>query len=122
MHTVIDHEGDLPAVVTAIEVKCHEINIAKLLKQPKGSIVVFDRGYNDYTWSRQLCKSDVFLVTRLKSNTHLRVIERNSTDRAKGVTSDHTIQVAEGEKALTLRRVGYRDQETGKPSSSSSTT
>lgn len=113
MHTVIDHDGYLPAVVTVTEAKCHEVNIAKLLKLPKGSIVVFDRGYNDYTWFRQLCKSDVFLVTRLKSNARFRVIERHRTDQATGVTSDHIIQVAVGEKTMTLRRVGYRDQETG---------
>lgn len=114
VHTVIDHDGYLPAVVTVTEAKCHEVNIAKLLNLPKGSIVVFDRGYNDYNWFRQLCKSDVFLVTRLKVNARFRVIERNRTDRATGVTSDHIIQVADGEKTLTLRRVGYRDQETGK--------
>ena len=114
MHTVIDHDGYLPAMVTVTEAKCHEVNIAKLLKLPKGSIVVFDRGYIDYTWFRQLCKSDVFLVTRLKSNARFRVIERSPVDRATGVTSDQIIQVADGEKTLTLRRVGYRDQETGK--------
>ena len=113
MHTVIDHDGYLPAVVTVTEAKCHEVNIAKLLKLPKGSIVVFDRGYNDYTWFRHLCKSGVFLVTRLKSNARFRVIERHRTDQATGVTSDHIIQVAVGEKTMTLRRVGYRDQETG---------
>ena len=69
---------------------------------------------NDYAWFRQLCKSDVFLVTRLKSNARFRVIERHRTDRATGVTSDHISQVADGQKTLTLRRVGYRDQETGK--------
>ena len=114
VHTVIDHDGYLPAVVTVTEARCHEVNIAKLLKLPKGSIVVFDRGYIDYTWFRQLCKSDVFLVTRLKSNARFRIIERHRTDRATGVTSDHILQVADGEKTLTLRRVGYRDQETGK--------
>lgn len=98
VHTVVDHDGYLPAVVTVTEAKCHEVNIAKLLKLPQGSIVVFDRGYNDYTWFRQLCKSGVFLVTRLKSNARFRVIERNRTDRATGVTSDHIIQVADGEK------------------------
>jgi hypothetical protein len=114
LHTLLDHDGYLPAVVTITEAKCHEANIAKLFKLPKGSIVVFDRGYIDHTWFRQLCKSGVFLVTRLKSNARFRVIERNRTDRSTGVTSDQIIQVADGEKTLTLRRVGYRDQETGK--------
>jgi len=113
MHTLIDHDGYLPAVVTVTEAKCHEVNVTKLLKLPKGAIVVFDRGYMDHTWFRQLCKSDV-LIPRLKSNSRFRVLERNPVDRATGVTSDQIIQVAEDEKALTLRRVGYLDQETGK--------
>ena len=114
LHTLLDHDGYLPAVVTVTEAKCHEVNMAKLLQLPKGSIVVFDRGYVDHAWFRQLCKTDVFLVTRLKSNARFTVLERNEVDRTTGVTSDKTIQVADGEKALILRRVGYRDQETGK--------
>lgn len=114
LHTLLDHDGYLPAVVTVTEAKCHEVNMAKLLQLPKGSIVVFDRGYVDHAWFRQLCKTDVFLVTRLKSNARFIVLERNEVDRTTGVTSDQTIQVADGEKALILRRVGYRDQETGK--------
>ena len=89
MHTVIDHDGYLPAVVTVTEAKCHEVNIAKLLKLPQGSIVVFDRGYNDYTWFRHLCKSGVFLVTRLKSNARFRVIERHRTDQATEIGRAH---------------------------------
>lgn len=114
LHTLLDHDGYLPAVVTVTEAKCHEVNMARLLQLPKGSIVVFDRGYVDHAWFRQLCKTDVFFVTRLKSNARFIVLERNEVDRTTGVTSDQIIQVADGEKALVLRRVGYRDQETGK--------
>jgi putative transposase len=114
LHTLLDHDGYLPAVVIVTEAKCHEVNVAKLLRLPKGSIVVFDRGYIDHAWFRQLCKGGVFLVTRLKSNARFIVLERNPVDRTAGVTSDQIIQVSEAEKALILRRVGYRDQETGK--------
>jgi putative transposase len=111
MHTVIGHGGYLPTAVSATEARCHEVNIAKL---PKGSIVVFDRGCLDYTWFRQLCTPGVFLVTRLKNNARFRGTERNRTDRTTGVTADQIIQVADGQKASTLRRVGYREQEAGK--------
>ena len=114
LHTLLDHDGYLPAMVTVTEAKCHEANIAKLFRLPKGSIVVFDRGYIDHAWFRQLCKSGVFLVTRLKSNARFLVLERNLIDRATGVTSDQIIQVADGEQTLVLRRIGYRDKETGK--------
>jgi hypothetical protein len=113
LHTLLDHDGYLPAVVTVTEAKCHETNIAKLFRLPRGSIVVFDRGYIDHTWFRQLCKAGVFLVTRLKTNARFLVLERNPVDRSTGVTSDQIIQVADGEKTLILRRIGYRDQETG---------
>ncbi|WP_052360357.1 hypothetical protein [Solidesulfovibrio alcoholivorans] len=93
MHTVIDHNGYLTEVVTVTEAKYHEVNIAKLLKLPKGSIVVFDRGYNDYTWYRQFCKSD-------GSWSH---------GSGNGVTSDHIIQITICEKTMTLRCGGYRD-------------
>jgi putative transposase len=114
LHTLLDHDGYLPAVVTVTEAKCHEVNIAKLLQLPKGSIMVFDRGYVDHAWFRQMCNADVFLVTRLKSNARFTVLERNPADRVLGVTSDQIIQVADGEKALILRRVGYWDQENDK--------
>lgn len=114
LHTLLDHDGYLPAVVTVTEAKCHEVNIAKLLQLPKGSIVVFDRGYIDHAWFRQLCKGGVFMVTRIKSNARFIVVERNPADRTAGVTSDQIIQIGEAEKTLILRRVGYRDQETGK--------
>lgn len=35
-------------------------------------------------------------------------------DRARGVTSDHIIEVAHQGKPLRLRRIGYRDPESGK--------
>lgn len=114
LHTLLDHDGYLPAVVTVTEAKRHEVNVARLLKLPKGSIVVFDRGYIDYAWFRELCRSGVFLVSRLKSNARFVVLERNSVDRAAGITSDQLIQIGSGDKSLILRRIGYRDQQTGK--------
>jgi putative transposase len=113
LHTLLDHDGCLPAVVTVTEAKRHEATVANLLKLPKGSIVVFDRGYNDYAWYRELCSSGVFLVTRLKSNARFTVLERSPVDRPTGVTSDQVIQVGDGDNSLILRRVGYRDQKTG---------
>ena len=41
-------------------------------------------------------------------------MERSPVDRSTWVNSDQLIQVAEGDKALILRRIGYQDKETGK--------
>jgi hypothetical protein len=39
-------------------------------------VVVIDRGYVDYAWFGGLTAQDVFFVTRLKTNTTCKVVER----------------------------------------------
>ena len=114
LHALHDHDGYLPSVVSVTDAKCHEIKMARLLELPKGSILIADRGYTDYAWFRELSQNGVFIVTRLKSNAQFKVLERNAVDAFTGVTSDQIIQVGNGGKAILLRRIGYRDQETGK--------
>ena len=54
LHVGLDADGYLPAFVDLTEGKEHEINHARELELPKGSYVVFDRGYTDYTWYQDL--------------------------------------------------------------------
>jgi IS4 transposase len=53
-------------------------------------------------------------VTRLKRNAVYKLLERRPVRRETGVTSDHIIEVVSRGQSLRLRRIGYRDQETGK--------
>ncbi len=48
LHVGLDHDGYLLTFVTVTEGKSHDVTIGRTMKLPKGSIVVFDRGYNDY--------------------------------------------------------------------------
>ncbi|HZX14194.1 MAG TPA: IS4 family transposase [Thermodesulfobacteriota bacterium] len=48
LHLLLDHEGYLPVFANVTEGRVHEVNIARGLSFPKGSIVVIDRGYADY--------------------------------------------------------------------------
>ena len=84
------------------------------MELPKGSIVVFDKGFISYPWFRTLGEKTIFFVTRLKKNAVYKLLERRPVNRKTGVTSDHIIEVSSRGKALRLRRIGYRDQETGK--------
>ena len=114
LHTVLDHDGHIPAFVCMTEARLHEAKIAKTLDLPKGSIVTFDRGYTDYGWYTALGARGVFFVTRLKKNAAYRLIERRKVNRRQGVTSDHIVEVKGRFGTLLLRRIGYRDPETGK--------
>ena len=114
MHTLLDHDGDIPAFASVTEARTHESCMVNALALLKGSIVVFDKGYFSYSWFRRSAKRAFFFVTRLKQNAVFRLLERRPVNRKTGVTSDHIIEVTNKSKPLRLRRVGYRDPERGK--------
>jgi len=118
LHVGLNHAGYLPEFVTVTEGKTHDVIVGRTLKFPKGSIVVIDRGYNDYAWYNQLTEKGIFFVTRLKSNAKTRVVCRRPVLAEKGLTSDQTIEftgVQTSKKCpIQLRRIGYRDTESGK--------
>jgi len=118
LHVGLNHESYLPEFVTITDGKTSDIEVGRTVKFPKGSMVAIDRGYNDYAWYNQLTAKGIFFVTRLKSNANSRVISRRPILPDKGLTSDHTIEFTGIQTAkkcpIPLRRVGYRDPETGK--------
>jgi hypothetical protein len=114
VHTVLDHDGYIPAFVAVTDAKTHESRVAKALDLPEGSIVVFDKGYICYSWFRLLGEKGLFFVTRLKQNAVYKLLERRPVNRTTGVTSDHIIEITSKGKTLRLRRIGYCDPESGK--------
>jgi Transposase DDE domain/Domain of unknown function (DUF4372) len=117
LHVGLDHGGYLPTFLTITEGRVHEVNPARTLTLPKGSLVVFDRGYTDYAWYNHLNHQGVYFITRQRKNARYRVTTRQPVPAGSSVTSDQTIRLS-GVKAErcpgALRRIGYRDPATGK--------
>ena len=117
LHTLLDHNGYLPAFMEISDGKKHEIRVAKSLTLPKGSIVAMDRAYTDYTWFASLIYTGVYFITRQKRNATYRTINRKRVNKKQGLTSDQTITIIDSKATQCphpLRRIGYRDPETGK--------
>ncbi|MDH3832369.1 MAG: IS4 family transposase [Gammaproteobacteria bacterium] len=117
LHVGLDHAGYLPAFATVTEGKTSDIEVGRMLDFPRGSIVVFDKDYTDYKWFKHLTDRGIFFVTRIRKNAIWRVDARHPVDRTSGVTSDQLITLT-GVKSQKLgmpllRRIGYRDAETG---------
>jgi hypothetical protein len=117
LHVGLDHNGLLPAFMNITDGKTHDITAARAVRLPKDSLLVVDRGYTDYAWYNHLNANDIFFVTRQRRNAVYQVVERHAVLKTKGLTSDQTIRLT-GTKAkecpILLRRIGYRDAETGK--------
>jgi len=109
LHLLLDHDGYLPVYAYITEGKVHEVTIARMLKLPAGSIVVMDRGYNDYSIYGSWTADGIFFVTRLKDGAVYRVVERRQPPQNRNVISDEIIQltgVGAFEKCpYSLRRV-----------------
>ncbi len=118
LHVGLNHAGYLPEFVTLTEGRKHDVTVGRILKFPKGSMVVMDKAYNDYSWYKQLTDNGIFFVTRLKANAKYRVVERREVLQNKGLTSDQTIEFTGLQIAkkcpVQLRRIGFRDPATGK--------
>jgi hypothetical protein len=63
LHTLLDHDGYLPAFMAISEAREHEVHRARSLRLPKGSIVAEDMGYTDYDRYAQLTAQKIFFVT-----------------------------------------------------------
>lgn len=118
LHVGLNHSGMLPEFVNITEGKAADLHGANRFDFPRGSIVACDKGYVDYNWYKQLTDKGIFFVTRLRPNSIYRIEERRTFTPGSGVTSDQIIQLnskhALKQGAPRLRRIGYRDPETGK--------
>jgi hypothetical protein len=118
LHVGLDHCGHFPAFATITDGARHDVPVGREFDFPKGSVVVIDKGYTDYGWYKQLSDKGIFFVTRQRTNAKYRVMERRKVNREQGVTSDQLIELTgvqlKNKSMPQLRRIGYRDAETGK--------
>src|SRR5260370_16294306 len=73
--SVLDHDGYLPSFCMITTGKVHDVTVARTLKFQPGTIVVDDRGYNDYELFGSWTDQGVYFVTRLKDNAVYRVVK-----------------------------------------------
>jgi IS4 transposase len=114
LHTVLT--GMLLQCVIVTDGKTHDRQAVKDLHFERDDLLIFDRAYLDYAWLYQLHRGGVWFVTRLKTNSRYEVVR---TEAASGpVLADQVIRLSspQGQTRYPerLRRVHYRDPETGK--------
>lgn len=79
LHTMLDYDGCLPVFLHLTEGKTHEMQVAKTIDIPSGSVLVADRAYVDFKWLKRLDSKNIYFVTRPKKNTQYDVFEPYTT-------------------------------------------
>lgn len=114
LHLLLDHEGFLPCYAVITEGKQHEVRVARQLQYASGTLLVMDRGYNDYGWFADLTQQGVYFVTRMKDNADYLVLEERELPRRKGLLRDQLIcfyQQARDGRECYFRRIEFYDEE-----------
>jgi Transposase DDE domain/Domain of unknown function (DUF4372) len=108
LHLVLDHDGYLPSYAVLTDGKRSEITVAKAMSFAPGTMLVFDRGYNDYDWWLSLTRGKVHFVTRLKDDADYGVVEQRDVADHSGIIRDEVILLTSQQEIgpeARLRRV-----------------
>jgi len=118
LHTVIDLKGSIPTFIHISDGKLHDVTILDELPIEAGSTYIMDRGYVDFERLHGITRSLAFFVTRAKSTFSFERIYSHPVDKNTGLICDQTIKLTVPATAKKypdkLRRVKYRDPDTGK--------
>jgi transposase len=118
MHTLLDLRGNIPSFIHVSDGKMADVHALDLLVPEPGAIYVMDRGYVDFARLHAMHQAGAFFVTRAKSNLKAHRRYSASTDRTTGIICDQTIALdghyAKQHYPERLRRIRFRDAETGK--------
>lgn len=117
LHLVLDHDGYLPCYGIISDGKMADVKAAHMMHFAAGTIVVDDRGYNDYSLFGKWTDAGVLFVTRMKDRTQYEVIDSVPVPQNRRIVSDQIIRLT-GAGALEkcphlLRRVEAVREDTG---------
>jgi hypothetical protein len=108
LHLVLDNQGFLPQYAVLSEGKKADITVARKMEFQRGTMLVFDRGYEDHTWWRRLTAGGVWFVSRLKDSTGYTIVDERPVRAGSNIVRDEMI-VLDSEKdpdnLTMLRRI-----------------
>jgi len=117
LHTLLTLQGNFPTVIIVTPGSVHDVNILDQLVWEAGAFYIMDRGYLDFARLHRLHQSGAFFVTRAKKNFCCARRYSRPVDKTTGLRFDQTVMATgletQHDYPAPLRRIGYRDPETG---------
>lgn len=118
LHALLDLRGNIPVFVHISDGKLHDVNVLDILVPEAGSIYIMDRGYVDFKRLYALHHASAFFVTRAKKNFRYKRKGSRPVDKTTGLMSDQDVELtglhSRQDYPITMRRIVYRDLDTGK--------
>jgi Transposase DDE domain/Domain of unknown function (DUF4372) len=115
VHTLIRSDQDVPCLIRYSAAAANDSQYLKEVQLPKGSVIVFDRGYYDFTAFNRFTNDNITWVTRRRKLFTYEVLKQYTiTDNDGSIISDEQIQLGwrSGIKVIA-RLVIYKDAASG---------
>jgi len=87
-HIVYDPDAQTPVYLAVTPAKVNDIVAARAMPIEPGATYVFDLGYYDFAWWTRLDAAGCRIVTRLKANTPLTLIEARALPEGSALAYD----------------------------------
>ena len=118
LHLVLDHDGYLPCFgIIITDGKVADVKAAHQMHFAPDTIVVDDRGYNDFRLFAKWTDASVHFVTRMKDNTLFEVVEEHEVPKHRNILKDQSIRLtgtgAQQKCPHLLRRIEAVREDTG---------
>ncbi len=119
VHMLTDVHSETAQYAYISEAWQHDRKFLDRLSLASGSMIVFDRAYNDYKWFSEQTDKKVWFVCRMKKNAVYQV-QQVISDRVLekdpfGVLKEEHVHLSykdgEEDKTLCLRRIIYKDEQ-----------
>jgi hypothetical protein len=109
IHTMINALEDVPCLVRMTSVATSDSSFLKHLELKTGSIIVFDKDYNDYTKYAQWRIDGIYFVMRQRENAvYKSMVDFDIPDNIHlGIIRDEKIEVTKNGNVITFRRIAY---------------
>ena len=117
MHTLLDYDGNLPAYINITNGKTADNKGAYDIPLLKGSVIVADRFYNDFSLLNVWDSSGVFFVIRHKENLQFTTIKENKLpdNLHQHIMKDEIIELKKESSKIKypnkLRRISLWDEQ-----------
>jgi hypothetical protein len=107
MHTLLDYDGNLPAYVNITNGKTADNKAAYNVPLLKGSVIVADRFYNDFSLLNIWDSKGVFFVIRHKENIQYTVIKENTLpdNKHQHILKDEIIELKNASSKEKYRKI-----------------
>jgi hypothetical protein len=108
LHMVLDNASFLPPYAVITPGRTADVTAAKKMEFTRGTMLVFDRGYEDHGWWRKLNAGGVSFVSRLKDSTSYTIVETRPLAPDTNILHDEVVILGsdkDSAEPMRLRRI-----------------